>query len=144
MTTSEQLAEDLRAAIGRLVRTTRAVDTLPPGEAAILGYLDREGPQTITDLARRRQVSHQSAAKSVKELTTLGLVHAAPHPTDGRMRVLVLTPAGRARLDDERHRRADRLGHAIEHALTPAEREELQRCVGLLSRLSALLESGSP
>lgn len=73
----DALAEDLRQAIGELVRAVRAADTMPSGEAAILGHLDRGGPQTTADLAHRRGVTHQSAAKSVKEL--LGAVWCAPN-----------------------------------------------------------------
>lgn len=49
-----RLAEELRLTIGRLVRTVRAVDTMPPGEAAVLGYLDRGGPLTTAEIAQQR------------------------------------------------------------------------------------------
>jgi DNA-binding MarR family transcriptional regulator len=137
VTDSRELAEQLRAVIGKLVRTVRATDTMPPGEAAILGLLDRDGPQTAADLAQRRGVSHQSAAKSVQLLLNQRLLRAEPHPVDRRKRLLDLTPAGRERLRQERRRRADWLDAAIENALTPAEREELERCVELLARLTA-------
>ncbi len=133
------LAEQLRNTIGRLVRTTRTVDTLPPGEAAILGYLDREGPQTAAELAQRRAVSHQSAARSAKELLGDGLIGSGPHPTDGRKVLLYITAEGRERLHGERHARADRLADAIRRELSPQEREVLEQSVRLLSRLEESL-----
>ncbi|MGA5317541.1 MarR family winged helix-turn-helix transcriptional regulator [Streptomyces pseudogriseolus] len=131
-----RLAEELRLTIGRLVRTVRAVDTMPPGEAAVLGYLDRGGPLTTAEVAQQRGVSHQSAAKTVKGLLEQGLVRAEAHPDDGRKLLLTLTAAGHDRLAEERRRRADRLGSAINAVLSPDERKTLEAALPLLSRLS--------
>ncbi|MFJ2958233.1 MarR family transcriptional regulator [Streptomyces sp. NBC_00669] len=133
----DALAEDLRQAIGELVRAVRTADTMPPGEAAILGHLDRSGPQTTAALAHRRGVTHQSAAKSVKELIDRGSVRAEPHASDGRKILLHLTDAGRTRLQQERSRRATWLNAAIADALDHHERRQLRDCVPLLVRLTA-------
>ncbi|MCC2280082.1 MarR family transcriptional regulator [Streptomyces sp. ET3-23] len=135
-----QLAEELRLTVGRLVRTVRAADTMPSGEAAVLGYLDRGGPLTTADVAHRWGVSHQSAARAVKDLLGQGLLHAEAHPSDGRKLLLHLTPAGSDRLAEERRRRADWLGTAISEALAPDEREALAKALPLLSRLDAHLK----
>ncbi|MFB7181319.1 MarR family winged helix-turn-helix transcriptional regulator [Streptomyces sp. NPDC056257] len=134
-----QLAEELRLTIGRLVRTVRTADKMPPGEAAVLGYLDRSGPLTTADIAQQRGVSHQSAAKSVKELLAQGLVHAEAHPSDGRKLLLHLTPTGSGRLAEERRRRADWLGTAIDDVLSSDERKTLEAALPLLSRLTTHL-----
>jgi DNA-binding MarR family transcriptional regulator len=136
----DQLAEELRLIVGQLVRAVRAVDTMPPGEAAVLGYLDRGGPQTTADVAQRRGVSHQSAAKAVKELVGQGLVRTEAHPSDGRKLLLHLTPAGSRRLAEERRRRAASLGTAIDEVLDPEEREALAAVLPLLSRLTTRLQ----
>lgn len=136
MRDTQELAEGLRAAIGRLVRAARTADLLPQGEAAVLGGLDRDGPQTTADLAQRRGVRHQTVAKTVKELSARGLVRAEPHPSDGRKLLLHLSEAGRARLAEDRGRRADWLAAAIAGELTAAERRQLADCVPLLGRLS--------
>lgn len=136
------LPEDLRRTIGELVRVVRRADTMPPGEAAVLGYLDRLGPQTTADLAQRRRVTHQSAAKSVKDLLGEGLVRAEPHPVDGRKLVLHITEEGRTRLRAERDQRADVLGAAIRDELSEDEQAVLRDCVPLLARLTAHLAGG--
>ncbi|WP_218025996.1 MarR family winged helix-turn-helix transcriptional regulator [Nocardia miyunensis] len=136
---SDALAEELRHAIGGLVRAVRAVDTMSAGEAAVLGYLDRDGPHTTAELAHRRKVTHQSAAKSVKELIGAGLVRAEPHPDDGRKHLLYITDTGRDRLRRERAQRATSLDSAIRDTLTPQERQRLRDCVPLLTRLTARL-----
>lgn len=130
------LAEELRMTVGQLVRAVRAIDTMAPGEAAALGYLDRSGPMTTADIAHERGVSHQSAAKAVKELLQQGLVRSEAHPSDGRKNLLHLTPTGTNRLDEERRRRAALLGTAITDALTTEERETLAATMPLLSRLT--------
>ncbi|EYT78756.1 MarR family winged helix-turn-helix transcriptional regulator [Streptomyces andamanensis] len=135
----DALAEELRRSLGDLVRAVRTVDTMPPGEAAVLGYLDRDGPLTTADLARLRGVTHQSAAKSVKNLSAEGLVRGERHPDDGRKLLLHLTDDGRSRLQRERTLRADALGAAIREVFTPDEMLRLGASVTLLSRLTAHL-----
>ncbi|MFD7920981.1 MarR family winged helix-turn-helix transcriptional regulator [Streptomyces sp. NPDC059740] len=135
----DALAEELRQSVGELVRAVRAVDSMPPGEAAVLGHLDRGGPLTTADLARLRGVTHQSAAKSVKDLSAAGLVRGEQHPEDGRKLLLHLTDAGRARLQRERARRAGALGAAIRETFGPEEQRRLGESVALLSRLTARL-----
>lgn len=133
----DTLAEDLRQAVGELVRAARTVDTMPAGEAAILGHLDRGGPQTTAELAQRRGVTHQSASKSVKQLLADELVRVEPHASDGRKILLHITDRGRARLAQERAQRADRLDAAIRETLSPAEIRRLRDCIPLMSRLTA-------
>ncbi|WP_086866237.1 MarR family winged helix-turn-helix transcriptional regulator [Streptomyces viridochromogenes] len=135
----DALAEELRRSLGELVRAVRTVDTMPPGEAAILGFLDRNGPLTTADLARMRGVTHQSAAKSVKDLSAEGLVRGEPHPDDGRKLLLHLTDAGRSRLQRERTLRAGALGAAIRETFDADEMQQLSASVALLSRLTARL-----
>ena len=137
----DTLAEDLRQAIGDLVRAARAADTMPAGEAAILGHLDRSGPQTTADLAQRRGVTHQSTSKSVKQLAAEGLVRAEPHATDGRKLVIHITEQGRARLDEERAQRADWLDAAIRSTLSATEQRQIQACLPLLVRLATNITS---
>lgn len=140
----DALAEELRQSLGELVRAVRAVDAMPPGEAAILGYLDRDGPLTTADLARLRRVTHQSAAKSVKDLSAAGLVRGERHPDDGRKLLLHLTGAGLSRLRRERTRRTGALGAAVRETFTPEEQLRLSESVALLSRLTAHLTGDRP
>ncbi|WP_067888157.1 MarR family winged helix-turn-helix transcriptional regulator [Nocardia vaccinii] len=140
----DALAEDLRHAIGELVRAVRVTDTMPAGEAAILGFLDRDGPHTTAELAHRRNVTHQSAAKSIKELLRADLVRTDPHPDDGRKHLLHITDAGRARLRRERTQRATSLDSAIHTTLSPDERQQLRDCVPLLTRITTHMSATRP
>ncbi|MFJ5534914.1 MarR family winged helix-turn-helix transcriptional regulator [Streptomyces sp. NPDC093261] len=132
----QEIASDLRAVIGNLVRRARATDAMPQAQAAVLGFLDREGPMTTSELAARQQVRHQTAARVVAQLAELGLVRQKPHPNDGRKVLLMLTEPGLQALQARRGRRADWLAEAIKAQLSPAEQRHLAQSVTLLKRLA--------
>ncbi|MVZ99215.1 MarR family transcriptional regulator [Actinomadura sp. LD22] len=138
MTEHEHLAERLRTSIGALVRTTRSqADALAAPLAQTLGLLDRDGEASISSLARRRRVRHQSQSRTVKDLENLGYAARRPDPRDGRGRVIAITPEGRAALDRDRRARRDWLAAAIATALTPEEQDRLAELPALLDRLTA-------
>ncbi|MFF3003006.1 MarR family winged helix-turn-helix transcriptional regulator [Kitasatospora sp. NPDC057940] len=131
-----ELAAELRAAIGDLVRALRPDDELPQNQAGVLGLLVRdERACTVAELAEHQRVRHQSMARTVALLTEAGLVTQQPHPTDGRKLLVTATGAGRAALLEQRARREQRIATAIEARLTPEERLTLRAGVDLLRRL---------
>ncbi|WP_316520644.1 MarR family winged helix-turn-helix transcriptional regulator [Kitasatospora brasiliensis] len=131
-----ELAADLRAALGALVRSLRTGDELPQNQAGVLGLLIRdERSCTVAELAELQRVRHQSMARTVTLMTEAGLVTQQPHPTDGRKQLITATEAGRAALLDQRARREHRIATAIESRLTPEEQHALQAAVPLLRRL---------
>jgi DNA-binding MarR family transcriptional regulator len=133
---TSELAELLRAVIGRLVRSTRRVDVVPAAEAAVLGELDRGGQLSVAELARRRRVRHQTMSTVVARLQARGLVQKSRHATDARTNLWAVTQAGRAALERDRSLRADWLAAAIDAELGAAERSKLVESIGLLSRLA--------
>ncbi|MFF4379087.1 MarR family winged helix-turn-helix transcriptional regulator [Kitasatospora sp. NPDC001547] len=131
-----ELAADLRAAIGSLVRSLRGGDELPQNQAAVLGLLVRdEHTCTVAELAALQRVRHQSMARTVALMTGAGLVTQQPHPTDGRKLLVTATEAGRTALLDQRARRERRIAGVIESRLTPEEQHTLRAAVPLLRRL---------
>jgi DNA-binding MarR family transcriptional regulator len=138
------LAEALRSAVGRFVRTTRSrAGTPPSSQAETLRRLEREGPQTMADLARYRGVSHQAVSRAVGELERLRLVERAPNPADARGYVLTLSADGRAAVEADRASRADAIARAIATGLSPSERRALTRVPALLDALSDALARDS-
>lgn len=143
-----QTAADLRLAVGRLVRhTRRETATLPPSQMAVLGRLDRDGPQTVAELAAAERVSHQSMTRLTGGLVAAGMVGPAPqgedaragHPAatvDRRRKPLALTQKGAAALHDQRMTRSTHLARAIEARLSPAEQRTLAAAIPLLERLA--------
>lgn len=132
------LASDLRVVLGRLMRRLRAEHRFPLSHGAVLGRLDRDGPQSTVQLAAAERVRPQSMGQTLAELEAQGLVSRRPDETDKRRTLLELTAAGRQVLADDRRRREGWLAKAIAEDFTPQERETLSRAVALLGRLTEL------
>jgi len=129
-------AEALRISAGRFVRSIRGtVAQMPPGQAAVLGHLDRDGRLTITDLADREHVRHQSMARTVKLLSAQQLVQLTPDEVDRRRVNASITATGRTRLERQRHDRSSAIAAAIQ-ALTPEQRVAVRAVPALLDALT--------
>jgi DNA-binding MarR family transcriptional regulator len=132
------VAGDLRIVVGKLIRRLReqaSAGDFTPSQTAVLVRLERDGPATVTTLARAEGVRPQSMGATVAVLEDAGLVSGAPDPADGRQTILSLTAACRKRIKDSRAAREDWLFQTIRTRFTPAEQERLAGCVGLLQRL---------
>jgi DNA-binding MarR family transcriptional regulator len=132
------IAAELRVVLGQLKRRLRAQANkgdLSLSQIAVLGTLDREGPATVTTLARAEGVRPQSMGATVAALQEAGLVGGAPDPADGRQVMLSLTEAARSWIKVSRAAREDWLSQAIRSHLTSAEQQELAAAVRLLRRI---------
>lgn len=133
-----RLAAELRVVLGKLKRRLREhadKGDLSLSQLAVIGYLDREGPATVTALARAEGVRPQSMGATVAALEEAGLVSGSPHPQDGRQVVLSLTSRARKWLEASRAAREDWLSQLIRARLGAAEQEELVRAIALLKRI---------
>lgn len=72
---------------------------LPGYTTSIVQTLYHAGPQSISDLASRLQLSHQLASQRVQWLVREGFATAASSTEDRRIRIVKLTRAGRAEGD---------------------------------------------
>jgi len=132
------LAAELHALSGKLKRRLRALASagdLTPSQTSVLMHLDREGPTTVTALARTEGVRSQSMGATVAVLEAAGMVGGSPDPKDGRQTILSLTPACRELIRRGRAARHDWLFGAIQTKLTPEEQEQLAAAMSLLNRL---------
>ena len=132
------MASELRVLLGKLKRRLREhanKGDLTLSQMAVLGYLDREGPSTVTALARAEGVRPQSMSATVAALEEAGFVTGTPHPADGRQIVLSLTAAAGEWISASRAAREDWLSQAIRSHLNPTEQEELAKAAALLRRI---------
>jgi len=132
------LAEDLRLLIGRLKRRLREQSDrgdLPPSQVAVLLRLEKDGPATVSSLARCEGMRPQSMSSAVAALEAAGLVTGRPDPGDGRQTLMSLTDACRDWIQAGRAARQDWLSRTITARLSPQEQDELAAAVRLLKRL---------
>src|ERR1700704_986950 len=117
------LAGELRILIGKLKRRLREqahLGDLTWSQMSVLSRLEREGPATVTTLARAEGVRPQSMGATVSVLEAAGLVSGAPDPADGRQTILSVTAACREWIKADRAARQDWLLGAIQTRLAPA------------------------
>jgi DNA-binding MarR family transcriptional regulator len=133
------LAGELRVLLSRLTRRLR--EQSQPGDISwpqksVILRLGREGPATVTALARAEGVRPQSMGATIDTLEAAGLVSGAPDPTDGRQTILTLTAACQELISARRAAKEDWLFRAIQTKLTPQEQDELASATRLIQRLT--------
>jgi DNA-binding MarR family transcriptional regulator len=129
------LAHDLRIAVGSLIRRLRSENLFPLTQTWVLGRLDREGSASVSELAQALRVRPQSMAQTIGDLEGEGMVRRSPDPNDRRRALVSLTPAGRARIEEDRAVREGWLVKALEE-LSEDERETIERAVEILGRVA--------
>jgi DNA-binding MarR family transcriptional regulator len=133
------LAGELRVSISKLTRRVR--EQAHPGDftsaqKSVLHRLERDGPVTVSRLARAESVRPQSMRVTVASLEKMGLVSGKKDPTDGRQTFFSLTAACRETLRSSRAAWEDWLLRALQAQLAPHERKQLAVSIHLLNRLA--------
>src|SRR5471030_2093156 len=129
------LAAELRISLGKLIRRLREQthpDDFTTAQKSVLLRLDRDGPATVSALARAESVRPQSMRVTVAGLEATGAVSGKPDPTDGRQTLIDVTPGFRKALNANRAAKDDWLLHAVQTQLSPQEQAELAAAVRLL------------
>lgn len=132
------LASELRVVLGRLLRRLRAEHRVPLTQAAVLGRLDRDGIQSIGDLAAAEQVRPQSMSQTLAELEADGLIRRRSDERDGRRILVELTKEGRKALTRDRAVREGWLAGTLAEHFSDSDLRVLEQAVTLLRRLSEL------
>ena len=133
------LAGELRILISQLrhrLRQQTHVGDYTWSQTSVIIRLDRDGPATVSALARAEGVRQQSMGATISTLEAAGLVKGSPDPADGRQTILSLTDACREMIRASRAAKEDWLFHAIQTKLSPAEQERLATDIELLKRIA--------
>ena len=133
-----RVASDLRVVLGQLMRRLRVEHRFSLSHGAVLGRLDRDGPQSVSELAAAERIRPQSMAQTVSELEADGLLARHPDAADRRRAVVELTEAGRVVLAADRRQREGWLARAIADDFSAEEQRVLSEAIGLLRRLADL------
>src|SRR5580692_3165548 len=122
------LAGELRVALTKLKRRLREqahAGDFSELQKSVIRRLERDGPATVSMLAKAESVRHQSMRVTVASLETMGVLSGAPDPADGRQTIFSLTPAFLKTLKTGRAAKEDWLFRALQAQLTPREQDEL-------------------
>lgn len=133
------LAGELRICLGKLVRRLREqarMGDFTNSQRSVLLRLDRDGPATVSALARAESVRPQSMRVTVAGLQALKAICGTADPNDRRQTLIDLTPALRKSLYASRAAREDWLTRALQTQLSEQEQAELASAVRLLERLA--------
>jgi DNA-binding MarR family transcriptional regulator len=133
------LAGELRISLAKLVRRVREQahsGDFTSAQKSVLLRLDRDGPATVSALARAESVRPQSMRFTVASLEEMGAISGEPDPTDGRQTLIGLTPTFRKTLNASRATKDDWLFRALQAQLSPQEQDALADAVKLLQRLA--------
>jgi DNA-binding MarR family transcriptional regulator len=133
------LAGELRITLGKLIRRVR--EQAHPGDftsaqKSVLLRLERDGPATVSALARAESVRPQSMRITVSALEAMGVISGKADPTDGRQTLIDLTPGFRRTVKASRAAKDDWLTGALQAQLSSQEQKELAAAVRLLQRLA--------
>jgi DNA-binding MarR family transcriptional regulator len=132
------LAAELRivtSALGRRLREQASVGDLTSAQKSVLLRLERDGPATVSALARAEAMRSQSMGAIIAALEAAGYVAGAPDPSDGRQTIISLTDQFRNWVGAARTARQDWLLRAVQAQLTAQEQRQLAGALDLLKRL---------
>jgi DNA-binding MarR family transcriptional regulator len=132
------LAAEIRTVARKLklrLRVHGGRDDLTGSQVSVVLRLEKDGPATVSSLARAEGMRPQSMSAIVAPLQEAGLVSGSPDPSDGRQTLISLTPKCLKRLQEGRAARQDWLTATIAQRLSAQEQEKLQAALELLARL---------
>ena len=133
------LAGELRILISQLRHRLREQSHLGDytwSQTSVIIRLERDGPATVSALARAEGVRQQSMGATISTLEAAGLVKGSPDPADGRQTILSLTDACLEMIQANRAAKEDWLFRVIQTKLSRAEQEQLATALELLKRIA--------
>lgn len=132
------LAAELRATLGKLKRKLRehgGRNELTPSQVSVILRLEKDGPITVSNLARAEGMRPQSMSAIVISLVDAGLVGGSPDPSDARQTLMSLSRKCQKFLKEGRAARQDWLTATIQEKLSVQDQQKLAAVLGLLARL---------
>jgi len=132
------LALELRTSLGKLKRKLlgqAGPEDLTSSQVSVLLRLEKDGPATVSNLARAEAMRPQSMSAVIAPLEAAGLVSGVPDPNDGRQTLFSLTKMCRKRIQERRAAKQDWLTGTIQARLSAQEQEKLAAALEILARL---------
>ena len=130
------LAGHLRHTIVRVARRLRqeAGGELSPSLTAAVSTVERHGPLTPSELAKRERIQRPTATRVLARLEEEGLIQRTADIYDRRSSLVAVTAKGSELLAELRTRKTAFLAERIDK-LDPDERATLERAADILERV---------
>lgn len=132
------LAAELRAVLGKLKRKMRehgGRNDLTPSQVSVILRLEKDGPSTVSSLARAEGMRPQSMSAIIAALLDAELVSGSPDPSDARQTLMSLSSKCLEAMKEGRAAKQDWLTHTIREKLSYDDQEKLADVLKLLARL---------
>jgi DNA-binding MarR family transcriptional regulator len=132
------LAAELRTTLGHLKRKLRehgGLNNFTSSQMAVLLRLEKDGPATVSSLARAEGMRPQSMSAVIAPLEEMGFVAGAADSNDGRKTLMSLTKACKKWIKEGRAARQDWLAQAIQQKLSRQEQKQLSLALHLLAHI---------
>ena len=129
--------------LSRRMRYQPLADELSASEAAVLGRIGREGPQTPGALARAEHVQPPSMTRILDRLEGRGLLSRDPLPGDRRQVLISRTAAAEALVTRTRELRTRWLTELLS-TLHPDEIATVERAAPILAALAERPDTAAP
>ena len=136
---ASELAAELRTTFRNLKRKVQqqgGQNDFNTSQIAVLLRLEKDGPATVSSLARAEGMRPQSMSAVIAPLEEMGFVAGAADPNDGRKTLISLTKACKKSIEDGRAARQDWLARAIQQKLSLQEQKQVASAIQLLARLT--------
>jgi DNA-binding MarR family transcriptional regulator len=137
-TLASTLAVEIRAVYRTLklrVREHWGSRDLTPSQVSVLVRLEKDGPATVSSLARAEGMRPQSMSEIVAPLQESGFISGSHDPNDGRQTLMSLTPKCLKWIQEGRAASHDWLTETISQKLSVHEQQKLRDALELLRRL---------
>lgn len=135
--TDRPLANQLVSAASRFARVVTQVSDIPISAVSMraLGYIQRQGPQRISQMAAYESISQPAMTSAINRLEADGLIERQPDPADARAQLIELTHRGADLLEAYRGQVAEVLQPKLQD-LPATDYATITRVVELLERLT--------
>lgn len=134
----DDLGSQLRSTVARLYRrfrNERPEGTLGDAALEVLSRLEKNGPQTLTQLSAHDRIAPASMSQSVNRLTSAGYAIRAADPHDRRKVLISATQEGAEVALAARIRRTTWLGAQLDE-LSPEDQRVIKRACVLLAAIA--------
>ncbi len=144
----QEAIRDLEGAFAELLGEVRRVYAqaaatvspgMLPGTYKVLSLIERRGSTTVSGLAEQLAADKGQVSRSVTDLEELGLVRRVADESDGRIKLITVTPEGATRLAAARARYEGLLTRVVE--TWPVD--DIERVTQLLESLARATSPGA-